>query len=289
MLNRQRVILYFLKKAGGSASRIALVKWCFLLRQETESKGGNAFYDFLPYRFGPYSFCLQHEISQFVKKGIIQEADSRTWQLGPEFKSEYARPNNLDDAALIMLRYRAMTTTELMDKVYSEHPWYGLNSGRLPTNGQVRPEAEIAVYTIGYEGLSVDRFLNRLVECGIRCVADVRNSPFSRRFGFHRSTLSGLCKNLGISYHSFGELGIESAQRQNLRTTRDYEALFDRYSVEVLDNRDASLDSLAEQILVQPTVLLCMEADWRFCHRSVLADRMGKALNLAVRHIGGQR
>ena len=288
MLNRQRIVLYFLKKAGGSASRIALVKWCFLLRQETQSKGGNAFYDFLPYKFGPYSFCLQHEISQLVQKGILQAEDARTWKLGPEFKDEYALPHNLEDAALIMVRYRAMSTQELMHKVYSEHPWYGLNSDRLRMNERIRPRAGIAVYTIGYEGLSVDRFLNKLVESGIKCVADVRSSPLSRRFGFHRSTLSRLCKNVGIGYRSFGELGIESAQRQNLRTMRDYQALFEKYRVEVLDNCGSSLERLAEQILNQPTALLCMEADWRFCHRSVLADQMSKALSLAVTHIGGK-
>lgn len=288
MLNRQKTVLYFLKKAGGSASRIGLIKWCFLLRHETQSEGGSTFYDFLPYKFGPYSFCLQHEISQLVKKGIIHEPDGRTWQLGQEFKTEYALPNCLEDAAVIMVRYGSMSTTELMNRVYSRHPWYTLNSDRRRIDDDDRPQAEIGVYTIGYEGLSVDRFLDTLLRIGIKCVADVRSSPLSRRFGFHRSTLSRLCEKLGIRYRSFQELGVDSVQRQNLRTLRDYEGLFERYRADVLENSGALLDRLAKEIILQPTALLCMEADWRFCHRSILAERMGKALNLRVRHIGGQ-
>ena len=61
MLNRQRVVILLLKLADRPVSRTELTKWCFLLRHESETQGGSAFYDFVPYRFGPLSFALYQE------------------------------------------------------------------------------------------------------------------------------------------------------------------------------------------------------------------------------------
>lgn len=287
MLNRQRTLLYLLKKAGGAATRIKLTKWSFLLKHETSSRGGPAFYDFVPYKYGPYSFCLQHEIAELAKKGIIDETDGTTWRIGYAFNGEIPRLSNVEDAALIMLRYDAMTTSDLMETVYSRYPWFTINSHRRIERTDKRPRADIGIYTIGYEGLSVDRFLNSLLHSGICCVADVRNSQISRRYGFHQKTLSRLCDKLGIRYCSFRELGIPSESRRDLQALRDYQMLFRKYREEVLENGSASLSKLGKLILEAPTALLCMEADSRLCHRSILAEHMGESLNLRIVHLGG--
>ncbi len=73
MLNRQRIILSMLQEAEGTASRIQLMMWTILLTRETSSRGGRAFYDFLPYTYGPHSFLLRKEIRNLVKIGLIEE------------------------------------------------------------------------------------------------------------------------------------------------------------------------------------------------------------------------
>ena len=72
MLNRQKVLVHLLQQAGRPVPKIDLVKWCFLLRNETPSQGGSAFYHFLPYHYGPFSFCLYREIDQLVCGGLVE-------------------------------------------------------------------------------------------------------------------------------------------------------------------------------------------------------------------------
>ena len=53
MLNRQKALLAMIQQAGRPVQRMELTQWAFLLRNETESHGGPAFYDFVPYHCGP--------------------------------------------------------------------------------------------------------------------------------------------------------------------------------------------------------------------------------------------
>ena len=61
MLHRQKALLSILQQVGGQATTLQLMKWAFLLGQETQSHGGKTFYQFIPYRYGPYSFTLNRE------------------------------------------------------------------------------------------------------------------------------------------------------------------------------------------------------------------------------------
>ncbi len=73
MLNRQKTLLLLLRLARRPVSKLELTKWAFILRQETPSGGGNAFYDFLPYKYGPFSFCLYREIDALIRDGYVEE------------------------------------------------------------------------------------------------------------------------------------------------------------------------------------------------------------------------
>ena len=285
MLNRQRIILYMLHKAGGRASRIHLMKWAFLLKRETSSRGGAAFYDFLPYKSGPYSFLLGQDIRNLVKSGLIGEPDDKTWSLLSRDDAALKPPRERQDVARIMLRYRDTALEDLISPVYSRYPWFTINCERIRARLRERPIARPAVYTIGYQGLSIDAFLNKLLESGIKTLADVRNAPLSRTFGFHRSTLLRLCENLGIEYRGIPELGVPSPERNNLNAQEDRDALFDRYRERVSLHQRKCLASLAEKMLEKHTALLCMESDPALCHRSQLADLVSRLTNLSVIHL----
>ncbi len=64
------------------------------------------------------------------------------------------------------------------------------------------------VYTAGYEGESIDRFLQKLLKAGIEQILDVRSNPMSRKYGFSRKTLSGLSEKLDMEYVHLPELGV---------------------------------------------------------------------------------
>ena len=58
MLNLQKTLLRLLTSAQRPVGRLELTRLAFLLREEMSSQGGSTFYDFLPYKHGPFSFCL---------------------------------------------------------------------------------------------------------------------------------------------------------------------------------------------------------------------------------------
>ncbi|MEW5945807.1 MAG: DUF488 domain-containing protein [bacterium] len=150
---------------------------------------------------------------------------------------------------------------------------------------KTRSEAEIAVYTAGYQGLSIDEFLSLLFEKGIKRIIDVRKNSVSRVFGFHKSTLSWLPDRLEIEYTHRPELGVPSEWRRNLNRPEDYEAMLNRYENEILSVSGNSLREVSEMMIEKPSVLMCREADPLYCHRSRLAEIISNISNMGVRDL----
>jgi len=130
------------------------------------------------------------------------------------------------------------------------------------------------VYTIGYEGTDIDRFVASLKAVGVERVADVRAVALSRKKGFSKKSLAARLEAEGIEYFHFIDLGDPKPGREAARA-----GLFDKfraiYSAH-LDSDDAQ-SSLKELLAVageKPTCLLCFERDPVTCHRSIVAEVM---------------
>jgi uncharacterized protein (DUF488 family) len=284
MLNRQKVLVHLLQQAGRPVSKIELMKWCFLVRHEMPSHGGATFYDFLPYHFGPFSFCLYREIAQLVNDGLVASSDDRFWELCREADAVDGLSNVVKlDVVRILRRFSEKSTSYLVNYVYEQYPWFTVNSKKR--QHAVRPVAPLAIYTAGYEGQQVDAFLNMLMRNGIQQLLDVRNNPICRRYGFHKTTLHQLCKSLDIEYAHRPELGIPAVLRRNLSTKADYEALFAKYESEVLSANAISVKEVSQLVQAKPTVLVCMEADPQLCHRTRLAKAIADTSDLPIRHL----
>jgi uncharacterized protein (DUF488 family) len=282
MLNRQKILLHLLMAAGRPVARLELMKWAFILRQECPSRGGGSFYDFLPYRFGPYSFCLTREIESLTRDGYVLEGHN-TWELGPH-EIGLGDPEAHRDAARLVNRFKDRPLVNLIDYVYEQHPRFTVNSERRKLSE--RAVADPAVYTAGYEGLSVDAFLDRLVEAGIQRVIDVRSNPIARRYGFHKSTLSSLAGRIDIDYVHIPELGIRSEDRRNLSDEASYRSLFASYRHTTLRQQSAAIRRTADLVAEKASVLVCMEADPDFCHRSHLAAEVAVLTGLKIHDLG---
>src|SRR3954454_5138007 len=226
MLTRQKVILEMLRSAGRPVQRVELMKWCFLLRHESASAGGNAFYDFVPYKFGPFSFALYQEIEKLQALNYVVEYRDQAWKLNPDVAPAAVGliPSLERDVEMIVAEFRRFTSDRLLNYVYGRYPSYTVNSERQKL--APRPKAEVAVYTAGYESVSVDGFLDLLISSGIERLIDVRSNPIARRYGFHRSTLSRLLGRLDIEYRHFAELGIRSEIRQRFPADGDRSKMF---------------------------------------------------------------
>lgn len=287
MLNRQKCLLHMVELAGRPVTHFELTKWAFLLAHEMPSRGGAAFYQFLPYQFGPFSFCLYQEAGALVHNGYLVEGED-SWRLVEEVPRPTAGlPQAVrEDAARAVRQFGDRARDALMGYVYERFPWFTVNSTvrRLDK----RPVASAAVYTVGYEGWQVDGFLNMLMRAGIQRVIDVRNNPVARRYGFHKSTLGRLCGKVEIEYAHFPQLGVRSELRRNLEGPADYGALFTRYEDETLPREKDPVKRVAELVSKKASVLMCMEADPQRCHRSRLAKAVASVADLPVRHLGGE-
>lgn len=288
MLNRQKALLYFVDLAGGETTPLHLVKWAFLLREESASKGGSAFYEFVPYKFGPYSFCVAQEAHALAEQGyleITEEKGRTSWRVTAAGKAAgKGTPAPVaKDARQIHWRYGKMTTDALLDDIYPRYAWFTVNSQRKKLDK--KPTVKPAVFTAGYEGVTVDGFLNSLLRAGIQRIVDVRNNPVSRRYGFHKSTLNRLAGNVGIEYAHVPELGIQSENRQELETQADYDALFNVYRAKTLKREGGAIQRVAKLVEEKPSVLVCMEANPCQCHRSHLAVAVAEETELPIKHL----
>ncbi len=283
MLIRQKIILSLIDQMGGQTSRRLLVKLAFLLGKEARIKN---FYEFVPYRYGPFSFTLYHELEMLRRNGYIlfQPSEDRIQRF-----SDVVTP--LIDFALesqiinFSKKYSTLSAETVVKSVYSDYPWFTINAEAVENRRENRPKGECAVYTVGYEGLQVDGFLNILLEAGIEQVIDVRHNPISRRYGFHKSTLSRLCQNLHITYRHVPEVGIPSELRANLRHPSDYIPLFKNYEREILPAQLGTIKKITSWIESRPSVLVCMEANPDSCHRSHLAAQVANHTKLMIQDL----
>lgn len=282
MLNRQKSLLELVRLVGGHVDRLTLTKLAFLVRQTTASRGGESFYDFVPYQFGPFSFGLYQDAGKLVASGHLREECRHSWSLG----SVPAPPVEISvgsDLTRIARRFSTHSKDELIDHIYRQFPRFTVNS----TLKQLaeRPPGELAVHTSGYEGKSIDEFLDSLVQSGVRHVIDVRRNPVARRYGFHRSTLARLCGYLDIQYSHVPELGIASELRSRLESAEDYRSLFERYESTTLRSEARAIDQVCEWVARSPSVLLCMEAAPACCHRARLAVPVSQKTGMPIVHL----
>jgi uncharacterized protein (DUF488 family) len=217
-----------------------------------------------------------------VSAGLVAEPDGETCELTSSGReaAEAAPDEVRRDVLAVMDRRARQPVGEIVDYVYAAYPWYTLKS---ETGARVEPPVpERAVYTAGYEGLSVDAFLDRLLRAGVRRVADCRRNPVSRRYGFHKKTLARLCGRLDLDYRHFPELGIPSEERRGFPTKAESKALLSRYERTTLGRERESVRELARLASEEPTVLVCSEADPSRCHRSRLAEAVSLEAELPV-------
>lgn len=138
--------------------------------------------------------------------------------------------------------------------------------------------------TIGYENADIEDFLATLDQMQVDLVLDIRELPMSRRKGFAKTALTTNLARHGIAYRHEKRLGAPTPIRHQLRDDKDYAKYFKGFHA-YMDTQTQWLETLPKT-LPRTTVLLCYERDYTTCHRSVVADRLGKITGLTPRHIG---
>lgn len=186
----------------------------------------------------------------------------------------------------------------LVAEAYRRYPYYATRSqiadvvlkgddAALDRIAGARPKGAAGLLTIGYEGLSLEAYLNQLLISGVTLLCDVRRNPLSRKYGFSEKTLSNGCQGVGIRYEHLPELGVPSAERQHLESQADYDSLFNRYEAEVLPTQTNAIATIAGWIGSGDIVALtCYEHAHHQCHRHCVAAAVERtAPTITVQHL----
>ena len=278
---RQKVLLALLDALGGNVPATDFQKHLFIYTTRFEREKS---YDFVPYKYGCYSFQAVADRQKLIEKGYLQDKDG--WTLA---KANLNYANSLkkgDDKQLQIFveLFGAKRGKKLIQYVYRTYPYYAINSEIAEKHlneeelAQVKNAApakrRTSIFaTIGYEGESVESYINKLIKNDIRMLVDVRKNPVSRKYGFSQRILSSLLNRLGIEYVHIPALGIDASDRQQLNTQNDYDRLFDKYENTVLVDQKTSLQNLyALHAKKKRIAITCFEKDYCQCHRSRVAD-----------------
>ena len=143
----------------------------------------------------------------------------------------------------------------------------------------------MTIFTIGYEGVSLDSFLCRLTDAGVGVVVDVRDMPLSRKPGFSKTALSASLERSGIGYRHVRELGCPKPIRDRYRADGDWDSYTEAY-MEHMRGQQHALGDLSRLCATAPAALLCYEADPNQCHRTYVARAVARLTNGVVAHIG---
>jgi uncharacterized protein (DUF488 family) len=129
------------------------------------------------------------------------------------------------------------------------------------------------LYTVGYEGLSLPEFLDRLAQAGVSRLVDVRELPLSRRRGFSKTKLAEALGELGIEYVHARPLGNPKPNRERY-WAGDVEGGAEVYRRHLHNGSYPALVELADDLDDEPTCLMCFERDHHHCHRAVIVESL---------------
>jgi uncharacterized protein (DUF488 family) len=148
---------------------------------------------------------------------------------------------------------------------------------------------ELSIWTIGHSTLSLAEFLDRLASFQIELLIDVRSFPGSRRYPhFNKESLSSSLEAAGIRYEHFRELGGRRRARPDSPNLAWRNESFRGYAdyMETQDFRKG-IERLLEVARNNRVAIMCSEAVWWRCHRSMISDYL-KVQGIEVVHIMGE-
>ena len=125
------------------------------------------------------------------------------------------------------------------------------------------------IYSVGYEGMTVDGLIAHLAGACVAVVVDVRLNPSSRKPGFSRRRLSEALAAAGIDYVHERDLGNPRDNRESFRSG-DGAAGRERMRSIVSTTGQAALDRVVALASRERIAVLCFEREHRRCHRDVI-------------------
>jgi Uncharacterized conserved protein len=283
MYYRRKILLALLEAFDNELEKISLQKLLLLVSKQQENP---SFY-FVPYKFGCFSFQANADLTTMIKYNQVQVVDNRWVKIDRTIYLKDLKERDRQAIRYIKYQYGNKSAEELIRYTYIRFPYFAVNSvvAKEKLNYEeyqkvlnARPKSDrVVLYTIGYEGVSLEEYLNKLILNDVKVLCDVRKNSISMKYGFSKLQLEKACEGVGIKYVHIPELGINSDKRQELNSQIDYDKLFALYRSDVLPQTIEFQKKLLTLLKDNERIALtCFEANICQCHRKHLAEAITK-------------
>ena len=284
MYYRRKLILSIIQILGGSTPKIKLMKLLLIIRQKQLEMSLPTYFDFVPYQFGGYSFEANYDLQALTTLNFIKD-NEREWFINSNNTNYLEQLKAIDKNIVnkVLHEFKEYSNDGLMKYTYSKYPYFAinskskdrlLNSSELDSINNNKPNNNSkTLYTIGYEGISLDTYLNKLIMNNVKVLVDVRRNAQSMKKGFNKNQLQNALEKVNIKYVHLPQLGIESEQSQTLNTQEDYDALFINYHHNLKSTQPPQLEQALELLHTYDRIAItCFEANVCQCHRGTLSQ-----------------
>jgi hypothetical protein len=280
MYYRRKILLAILEAWGGKLSNTTFQKLLFLFSQSQE----NPSFSFVPYKYGCFSFQSYIDRRALIFYGNLLKVGY--WhKIDPKSYIQQLEENDRGILNALKTNFGNYDQEQLIRYVYKNYPYYAtkseiaekyLNEAELKKIKRRKvTNSTFCLSTIGYEGTSIDDYLNKLIINNIKLVCDVRKNPISMKYGFSKQQLKKHLEKINVAYIHLPELGIESEKRKDLKSQEDYTRLFNWYEQKVLPTKNPFLKQLVEYFKEYKRIALtCFEASHLNCHRHKVVNAL---------------
>lgn len=134
------------------------------------------------------------------------------------------------------------------------------------------------IYTIGHSTRSIEFFVELLLFYKIQVLVDVRAYPGSKRYPhFNKENLEKDLPKSGIRYVHMPELGGRRKPLPDSKNEVWKNPMFRGYA-DYMETEEfkAAIEKLKDTAGKETTCIMCSEAVWWRCHRSLIADYLKK-------------
>ncbi|GCF11070.1 DUF488 domain-containing protein [Dictyobacter arantiisoli] len=289
MFYRRKILLALIEIFGGSLAQedCKALLFLFCLRREKN------FYDFFPSNNSVYSVILQSDKRRLTTLGFladlpdfqIHESQVYTNQLQKKDQSELlafqSEIGDIRNKALLQLLYRNIPSFVSGNQRPSPES--------IPSHNN--EEVCSCLLTLGYEGLTIDGYLDILLSHQVKAIIDVRKNPISMKQGFSKKQFAAAAQMAGLTYIHIPDLGIPALLRKNLTNDDAYKNLFAYYAAEILPEHHDALEHVkALSRDFERVALTCFEANPMCCHRHKIVEQLQGDPNfkVPVQHLNAQ-
>ena len=142
-----------------------------------------------------------------------------------------------------------------------------------------------ALYTVGYQGRTIEDLVALLLRHGIKRLIDVRRDAWSRNPDYTGSRLRTAVETAGIEYLHLPQLGVPKEIRADASSAETTRRVLDWYENEYLPDMPDDVARLADIVKTSPAALMCYEAKPSDCHRGRLAPLIARLAGLPLMHL----